>query len=204
MSWQAPPRLVGVAGPDGSGKSTLAVGLARARPPGAPAAPTLYLYGCVVCRHWRGHPLHAAAPAVDGQPAGLIQNWLRSFHALLDATEMTTRLVAGVWLARAAGRRLVITDRTPLDALVKHDPCPRSLTGRWYLALARSYRALLWLDADSAILAARDGEHPASELAAIRARFSIWARRLPNVVRLETGASAPAEVCDRGVRAAGV
>src|SRR5207237_10304284 len=132
MSWVTPPRLVGVAGPDGSGKSTLAAGLARRRPPGAPAAPTLYLYGCAVCRHWRGHPLHAAALAVDGQPAGLIQNWVRSFHALLDAAEMTTRLAAGVWLARAAGRRLVITDRTPLDALVKHDPCPPSLAGRWY------------------------------------------------------------------------
>ena len=143
-------------------------------------------------------------PGFEDHPGGLTRRLLRSLHALLDAAEMTTRLLAGVLLARAAGKELVITDRTPLDALVKHDPSPRSVAGRWYLALARRYRTLLWLDADPPILAVRDREHPASELAAARARFASWARRLPNVRRLETGAAAPAEVCEQALRAAGV
>jgi thymidylate kinase len=198
-----PPALIGVAGPDGSGKSTLVAGLARWLGPGERAALTLHLYGCVVCRHWRNHPLSAGL-AVDDPPAGLLRRRLRSLHALLDAGEMTISLGSAVLLARAAGRDLVITDRTPLDALVKHDPRPRSLAGRWYLAMARSYRTLIWLDADPATLAARDGEHAIADLAFARTRFAGWARRLPNVVRLETDAASQAEVRERGVRAVGV
>jgi hypothetical protein len=197
------PALIGVAGPDGSGKSTLVAGLARRLGPGERAATTLHLYGCAVCRHWRGQPLSAGVAAAD-HPAGLLRRRLRSFHALLDAAEMTMRLLAVVLLARAAGTALIITDRTPLDALVKHDPRPRSLAGCWYLALARRYGTLLWLDADPATLAARDGEHALADLAATRTRFARWARRLPNVVRLETGAASPAEVRERGRRVAGV
>ncbi|MEP7105923.1 MAG: hypothetical protein ABI838_08760 [Chloroflexota bacterium] len=117
---------------------------------------------------------------------------------------MTARLLAAVLLARLAGHRLVVTDRTPLDALVKHDPRPWSVAGRLYLALARRYRAMLWLDADPAILSARDGEHLPAELAIARTRFGFWARRLPNTVRLQTGVGSPVEVRERGLRAAGL
>jgi thymidylate kinase len=203
VSRSANPALIGVAGPDGSGKSTLVAGLARWLGPGERAAPTVYLYGCAVCRHWRGNPLSTGL-AVDDHRAGLLRRRLRSLHALLDAAEMTMRLLSAVLLARAAGRDLVVTDRTPLDALVKHDPRPRSMAGRWYLALARGYRTLLWLDADPATMAARDGEHPQEELAASRTRFARWARRLPNVICLETGTASSAEVRERGLRAIGV
>src|SRR5205807_4685457 len=163
----------------------------------------LYLYGCAVCRRWTGRPLSSPARSVEDHHAARVRRLLRSSHALLDAAEMTVRLLAGVSRARVARRDLVITDRTPLDALVKHDPPPRSLAGRWYLALARGYRTLLWLDASPAVLAARDGEHPMSELAALRDGFARWAQMLPNVVRLDTGAATPADLRERALAISG-
>jgi hypothetical protein len=138
----------------------------------------------------------SAGLAGEGRLGGLAGRRLRRLHAVVDATEMTLRLVVATSLVRAVGGALVITDRTPLDALVKHDPHPRSLARRWYLGLAARYGTVLWLDADAATLAARDAEHSAADLAAVRARYWAWARRLPNAVRLDTGASAPAGVCE--------
>jgi len=138
------------------------------------------------------------------QRPGWLRRWLRSLHALVDAAEMTARLVVAMVFAFVVRRELVVTDRTPLDALVKHDPAPRSVAGRWYLALAHRYRTLLWLDADTTTLFVRDREHPPAELAAARARFAGWALWLPNAVRLESGVGAPAEICEQGLRAAGV
>jgi hypothetical protein len=203
MSRLALPMLVGVAGPDGSGKSTLAAGIARSRARGARAGPVVYLYGCAVCRRWPGRPVSAGLE-IEPRPAGLLRRRLRSLHALVDAAEMTARLLAAIVFARVVGRDLVVTDRTPLDALVKHDLGTKSVAGRWFLALARRYQTVLWLDADPATLFARDGEHAPGELAASRMRFASWAQRLPNAVRLETGVDAPAEICEQGLHAAGV
>jgi hypothetical protein len=202
MSWLAMPALVGVAGPDGSGKSTLAATMARSRARGVRLDPVVYLYGCAVCRRWPGRPLSAGLEIE--RRTGWHRRRLRSLHAIVDAAEMTARLLIAMAFACAARNELVVTDRTPLDALVKHDLGPRSAAGRWYLALARRYRTLLWLDADPATLFTRDGEHPQAELAAARTRFADWARRVPNVVRLETGVGAPAEICEQGLRAAGI
>jgi ribosomal protein S11 len=190
--WRLAP-LIGVAGPDGSGKSTLASGLVGKQARGARPARALYLYGCVVCRRWRGSPLSAGLVA-ETRPSRTVAGGLRSVHALVDAGEMTVRLLAARLLVGAGGGHAVITDRTPLDALVKHDPGPRSLAGLWYLRLARAYQTVLWLDADAAVLAQRDREHTRAELADLRARFAIWARQLPNVVRVETAAGAAAGI----------
>lgn len=203
MSWPLPGRLVGVAGPDGSGKSTLAGHLATRCAHGDRRAPTIHPYGCAFCRRATGRPLPAGDADTRGSTAPVWRR-IRSLHAVVDAAEMTIHILAAALLARAGGAELLITDRTPLDALVKHDPVPRSLAGRWYLALARSYGTLLWLDADPRTLAARDGEHSATELGMVRERFQRWVQQLPNTVRLDTEIAAPDEVLERSASAAGL
>ena len=186
--------LVGISGVDGSGKTTLAAGCLRRHEAGErPAA--LYLYGCVICRRWTGRPAHAGAAVTGGGARRLLAAGVRRIHAHVDAGEMTLRLLGAVLLSRfGGGGRTIITDRSPLDGLVKHDPPPRSIAARWYLAAARRYDALLWLDGDCAALAARDGEHTAAQLAAAQAGFRAWSARLPNVTRIDTTAATPSEV----------
>lgn len=203
MSRPLPGRLVGVAGPDGSGKSTLAARLACESAPGARRAPTIHPYGCVICRRRSGRP-RSAGGASTHDSAAPVWRRIRSLHAVADAMEMTIRILGAALLARARGAELLITDRTPLDALIKHDPCPGSLAGRWYLALSHSYATLLWLDAEPTTLAARDGDHAAAELAIVRERFQRWAGRVPHVVRIDTDSIGPDEVLERSATAAGL
>jgi thymidylate kinase len=195
---RAGTRLVGIAGPDGSGKSTLAATLAARQ-----GATVVHLYGCVVCRRWPGAPLSSGLAAELGHGSRR-PRWIRALHAVVDAAEMTLTLEWALLAARLGHSRLVVTDRTPLDALVRHEPRSRSLTCHWYLALARRYGAVLWLDGDPNTMAQRDGDHGAAELAAARTRFSWWSRQLRNVRRVEVASASPEEIWDIGSRVAAI
>ncbi len=186
-------RLVGVSGVDGSGKSSLVAGFVRHHPGGErPVA--LHVYGCVLCRRWTGRPPLSTASAA-GRGGGVLARCARTLHSHVDAGEMTVRLLAAVLRSRwGGGARPVVTDRSPLDGLVKHDPPHGSLAARWYLAVARRYDTLLWLDGDCATLAARDREHSPQQLAEAQAGFDRWSALLTNVVRIDTTGSTASEV----------
>jgi hypothetical protein len=189
-------RLVGISGVDGSGKTTLAAGCLRQREADGERPAALYLYGCVLCRRWTGRPpLAAAAAASAGRARRLLAAGVRTLHVHVDAGEMSLRMLGAVLRRRLwGGGHTIITDRSPLDGLVKHDPPIGSIAARWYLVLARRYDTLLWLDGDCTMLAARDGEHTAEQLAAAQAGFRAWSAPLPNVTRIDTTTTAPSEV----------
>jgi hypothetical protein len=188
------PRLVGVSGVDGSGKTSLVAHCVRQLEASGGRPVAVHVYGCVVCRRWTGVALSGAASGTRGGPRGL-GAVARTLHAHVDAAEMTLRLwVAALTSRWRGGASPVVTDRSPLDALVKHDPPPGSLAARWYLALGRRYDALVWLDGDPDTLAGRDREHTAEQLAEARAGFGTWSARLPAVTRIDTTSVAPSDV----------
>jgi hypothetical protein len=193
-------QVIGLAGPDGSGKSTT-VRIVRERlSADGVAVSSTYGYGCFMCRR-----LPPRAEARDGRAGGSRHAlWVRA-HALVDAIELGARLLAAGQRARARARRrrargngrpvprIVVTDRSPLDGLVKYDLPPGALASRCFMALARRYCAIVVLDAPAEVLAARDAEHPADQLERARARFARWRTRLPNVVALDVTAAPPAQ-----------
>jgi hypothetical protein len=192
-------QVIGLAGPDGSGKSTT-VRIVRERlSADGVAVSSTYGYGCFMCRR-----LRPRAEARDGGGGSRPALWVRA-HALVDAIELGARLLAASQRARVRARRrraggsgrpvprIVVTDRSPLDGLVKYDLPPGALASRCFMALARRYRAIVVLDAPAEVLAARDAEHPADQLERARATFARWRARLPNVVALDVTAAPPAQ-----------
>jgi hypothetical protein len=186
-------RLVGISGVDGSGKTSLTARCVRQCRAAGGRPVALHLYGCVLCRRWSGPPPLSPATAAGG--ARRLVAAARTLHACLDAGEMTLRLLGAVVTATWRGGACpIITDRSPLDALVKHDPPPRSLAGRWYLGVASRYDTLLWLDGNCETLAERDREHTAEQLAEAQAGFGRWTAGLGNVVWMDTTGIAPSEL----------
>lgn len=189
-------RCIGFSGPDGSGKSSLArelVSLLHAR--GVPAR-VVYLYGCFVCRRWPG-----GRKSRQGGAAGGLDRAIRLMHALVDFAELTLRLLfalISLWLAALAAhsreRPVLITDRSPLDGLVKFAPRAGSLPERLYRGAAESYEAILVLDAPTDILVMRDADHDADYLAMRRRAFLTSASRLHNVSSIDTAGESPVEL----------
>jgi len=185
--------IVGVSGADGSGKSTFAVALAESVHRAGGIASVLHLYGCVACRRVRPQALPARlAGRREAAP-------LRAAHALVDAAEAWLRLSAARrHLARrarrsaVAGAVMLVTDRSPLDGLAKHDPTTSAWPARAWLALAARYRCIVVLDAPAQVLALRDCDHGADDLERSRARFRAW---LPAVMR-----ALPADARDEAAR----
>jgi len=189
-------QVIGLAGPDGSGKSTTAVALKQKLAADGAAVSSTYGYGCFACRR---------APTATARRSGISRGSSRSpwvqVHALVDALELGMRLLAAVQRARVKARRpgmrrragdrslpvrrIVVTDRSPLDSLVKYDLPPASLPSRCFLALAHRYGAIFVLDAPAEVLAARDHDHRAEDLEPVRATFARWASRLPNATTMD-------------------
>jgi len=173
-------RLLGVSGPDGSGKTTLVSALREEARRRGVRVVSMHPYGCVICRRWpvSGNGGAAGDPASSGRVSALVQR----LHVYLDAAELSLRIhLARGWLANAGaahlvpagGPALVVTDRSPLDALAKHYTHASPAAGRWLLRLARGYDLIVVLDTDAQRLAARDHDHlhNAEELALLRGRF---------------------------------
>ena len=191
--------VVGVSGPDGAGKSTLVAEVRRRAELRGSGVRTVYLYGCVACRRARPRP---AAP-VGRQDGSAIRSLVRTAHALVDGFELAVRLlvVAGPFRRRhRASPTLILTDRTPLDGLAKHDPSPRSLPAQLYVALARRYQRIFLLDASVEVLAERDAEHPERELDRWRVRFLRWAARVDETMRIDSASRSTPELAEQILR----
>jgi hypothetical protein len=199
--------VVGFSGPDGSGKSTLQRAVADAAAARGAPVHTVYLYGCVACRNLRlpgrlpravSSPGTAALEWPDAAHRVRPSRWQR-IHAAIDTAELALRLrlachVAGRTARRAGRDALVLTDRTPLDTLVKHDPPEGGrLTQRLHV-LGGRYATIALLDAGSEVLSARDGEHAAAGLERARDGYRRWSGRLSGVRTVSTQASSPDEL----------
>jgi hypothetical protein len=122
-------------------------------------------------------------------------------HALVDVADLRIRMQAAeLSLAIASlGRRLheqpvLVTDRSPLDGLVKFLPERGSVADRLYRLAAQRYDAIAVLDAPTSVLVLRDREHGAEYLAAKRTEFCERGGELPNVVHMDAGDASPEEL----------
>lgn len=201
MSHKRAPLIIAVSGPDGAGKSSLVADLIPALRMRGVAVTTAYCYGCVICRHLGVPGLTATGRPGRREPMG-ISSLLSRPHALVDAAELTGRLLAARFRARVTARMryaAVVTDRGPLDGLAKFDPAPGSWPAVLFTRINRSYDLTLLLDARPDILATRDGDHTAGQLNDLRSRYQLWKRRLPGVAYLGTEAR-PERVASEALR----
>jgi hypothetical protein len=186
--------VVGLSGPDGAGKSTLLrVAADAAAGRGLPIR-TTYLYGCVLCRNQRLPERFRRALASPGTVAlecaedpGGTTVWQR-LHAGVDTVELAVRLALARRRSARLGRPVVLllTDRSPLDALAKHEPRDGGLTARWLRHLAGGYALIALLDAGGESLAARDGEHAAEGLDRARSAYRRWSTGMDRVLPIPT------------------
>jgi hypothetical protein len=189
------PVLVGVAGPDGAGKTTLVAMIsAEARRRGARVV-SIHPYGCVVCRRWPA----GATGTVAGSAAAGGDGLIRRVHAHVDLAELAVRLWGAALLARLPGHgggRLVVTDRTPLDAMVKLAPPAGSSLLRFLDYLNRAYDRIVVLDADTATLCRRDLLHSAADMAEMRERFATLVTSRPATTLADTTEGIPVQLVD--------
>ncbi len=191
--------IIGFSGPDGSGKSTLLKATAaHARGEGLPVF-TIYLYGCIVCRH--GRPPRRLRNVVSGRgtialetpekASRLPPSALQRLHAHADTTELALRLKIALWrigLKRRSDRSpvLLLTDRTPLDALVKHDLPEDAFAMRRLQRLLHQFTTVVLLDAGGDVLSQRDGEHTTRGLELTRTSYQRWSTGRRTVQALPT------------------
>jgi hypothetical protein len=168
---------------------------------------TVYLYGCVACRNLR---LPGRLPRAVSSPGAAALEWpgaaqqghpspWQRVHAAVDTAELALRLRLACHLAARAARRaqrdaLVLTDRSPLDALVKHDPPEDGWITQRLHGLTGRYATLALLDAGSEVLSARDGEHAAAGLEQARDGYRRWSGRVSGVWTVSTQATLPDEL----------
>lgn len=191
--------VVGISGPDGAGKTSLVGELERRFRARGHRVATTYLYGCVFCR--RAPASAELAPPRD-RKQGRGERLFRLAHGLVDAFELAIRLSLarrrlGLGRGGTTGSAgVLLTDRSPLDGLVKHQPLPGSLVERLYLRLVRRFDLVLELEAPTAVLVARDAEHDAPILAVQAARHARIRAWLPQAISIATGTRTTAEVAD--------
>ncbi|MFJ3903921.1 glycosyltransferase family 4 protein [Streptomyces sp. NPDC090025] len=198
--------LVAVSGPDHTGKSSLVRALAALLRRRGFAVATVHCYGCVLCRWFPVPPRvrDAGEPGGPGRRATRPErrgSWFRRAHGLLDAGELALRLrVARLGLAVVARGRpsVLLTDRGPLDGLVKFDLPPGHGAARRFAALAGRYDLTLLPETRPGTLTGRGWERRTGSPAVWWARHRDWAARLPRVVRLD-GERPPAELAERAL-----
>ncbi|GAA1505140.1 hypothetical protein GCM10009730_05400 [Streptomyces albidochromogenes] len=192
------PQLICVSGPDGAGKSSLVGQVATGLRGRGYAVATQYCYGCVVCRRLprRIRFRFTASVGECRSLASGARTWAGRLHGWVDAAELAATLAQAGARARLTARGrpvVVVTDRGPLDGLVKFDPEPGSGLAAVFTRMADRYQVTLLLDAEPEVLADRDGEYPTDLLAKFRDRYRRWAERLPHV-HLVHAAAPPATV----------
>lgn len=215
--------VVGISGPDGSGKSSLVEELLRRFSATDVPVVRTYVFGCVICRNvppglvrgaMSGGRIDAGRPSTHGERTSFVRrslvNAIRALHGVVDAGELALRLWAARRTAESHRSRqpdqerfgareaapIVLTDRSPLDGLVKFAPSPGTLVDRVYRQLGNNYGLVLVLQAPAVVLAQRDRDHDPEVLADLATRFEWFASRLGQVVRLETGDRTPVEVAN--------
>ncbi|MEU6932450.1 glycosyltransferase [Streptomyces sp. 2RAF24] len=207
------PLLVGVSGPDNTGKSSLVRALAGLLRQRGFAVATTHCYGCFLCRGFpvpprvrdEGGPGETGRTGRSGKTGA--DEWarrsahperrgsrFRRAHAFLDAGELALRIrVARLRVGlRARGRpAVVVTDRGPLDGLVKFDLAPGRGAARTFARAAEGYDLTLLLEACPDTLNGRGWEAAAGSPAAWWARYRAWAARLARVARVDGERPAP-------------
>ncbi|QKW09735.1 glycosyltransferase [Streptomyces sp. NA04227] len=171
--------LVGVSGPDGVGKTSLVDKLVPLLRDSGYTVSTAHCYGCVFCRRFPGRPRFWR----DADRRTVLGVWFDTAHAWFDAAEAAVRTAGACLGARTRGRdgrpRLVVTDRGPLDSLVKFDPPEGSATTALFRRLARRYDMTLSLS---------PGTEPGHcvRRANWTTRYERWGRTLPRTHELPT------------------
>ena len=185
--------LVGISGPDGVGKSTAAQAAVDLVAGEGGAALRVHPYGCLVCRTLGRYVRPALSAGGSTSSHGL--------HAAIDYAEMSLRIRFALLRARlcsvrgsTAGLRIVVTDRSPLDGLVKHAPPLSARTRTWFTQLARRYDRIVVLDAPASLMAEQDREHREVDLEARRGDFAAWAEEMSAVVRLPAAGRRPRQI----------
>lgn len=185
--------LVAVSGADGTGKSSLVGRVAADLRGQGFAVATAYCHGCVVCRRLP-QGVRFRFPASTGRPrsvGSVCRTWVGRSHGWVDAAELALRLANATARARLTGRgrpTAVVTDRGPLDGLVKFDPAPRSGLAAAFTRLSKAYRLTLLLDAAPAVLVERDGELAIGPLTDLRDHYRRWASLSRSVTVVDAGA----------------
>ncbi|MGW8762571.1 glycosyltransferase family 4 protein [Streptomyces sp. NPDC055815] len=197
------PLLVAVSGPDDAGTSSLVRrlgGLLRER---GVTVVTVHCHRCFLCRRLPVPPRVRAT----GKPGGDV--WarrasdperrgprLRRAHAFLEAAELTARITAARLFARArahGGRAVVVTDRGPLDGLVRFDPPASSRTASAFRRIAAGYALTLLVETGPGTRLGRGREETGGPSTARWRRYRSWSLRMTDIARLD-GARAPSLV----------
>ncbi|MFF9852535.1 glycosyltransferase [Streptomyces litmocidini] len=186
------PLLVAVSGPDGAGKSSLVRRLSTLLRGRGVTVVTTHCYGCFLCRRF---PVPPRAAELDGDGCGRRASdpecrgpRLRRAHAFLDAGELAARIAGARLLARVRARggpAVVLTDRGPLDGLVKFDPPASSGTASVFRRIAGRYGLTLLVETGPETLRSRGWEEIAGPPAVWWTRYRSWSGNLPGIERLD-------------------
>ncbi|MFL5955292.1 MAG: hypothetical protein ACJ76I_14410 [Gaiellaceae bacterium] len=182
------PLIVGISGPDGAGKTELSRRLERELGAEAPVI-GVYLYGCIACRRF-ARPVQRNAGGGRSHRRAL--RGLLRLHAFVDATELALRLAVAMLRARMRGASVIVTERSPLDGLVKHGAGSGAFVTGMSARLIGLYDVIVCLDVDEHRLVDRDQEHSAGELGLMRQEFKRWSAQFPQVVAVCAGDPADA------------
>ncbi|MFF3837721.1 glycosyltransferase [Streptomyces sp. NPDC001930] len=194
MTTSHAPLLVAVSGPDGAGKSSLVGRLAALLDERGLTVVALHCYGCFLCRAFPVPPkAEERGPGGDGWARRATDperrgSRLHRAHAFLDAGELAVRIaVAEVRARRRArgGDSVVLTDRGPLDGLVKFDLPTPSAAASVFRRIADRYGLTLLVETGPATLRKRGWEEITGPPAIWWARYRSWSQRLPRLARID-------------------
>ncbi|MFD0071731.1 glycosyltransferase [Streptomyces sp. NPDC127166] len=199
------PLVVAVSGPDDAGTSSLVRRLAVLLRERGVTVLALPCRGCFLCRRLPVPPRvrDAGEPgrdawarrATDPERRG---PWPRRAHALLDAGLLASRITVARLRARArarGGQAVVLTDRGPLDGLVRFGLPATSRAAAAFRRIADGYGLTLLVETGPGTLRARGREEATGPSARWWDRCRSWSRGLPRVTRLD-GGGAPSLVAE--------